>query len=237
LSADRHGGIAIMTAICLPILIGFAALSVEYGYGLLVRDENQRTADLASYAGALAYSDTHSQERMRIAALHVAKLNGADSANVVVSLASSPKDARLQAVHVEVKTTNTLFLAPFLGVDSKLDVAAEAFSSFGAAESACIIALDKSGTGVTLSGGLQVGAPNCCVASNNDLIAPCGTKITAKSATYFEGASRPCPWTANIVKGDGSEAPVTKQYSSDPLENHAGVAKLNGRLGLVRTAS
>lgn len=237
LHTDQYGGIAIMAAICLPIIIGFAALSVEYGYGLLVRDENQRAADLASYAGALAYSETNSQDRMKSAALHVAKLNGVDPTKVAVSLASSPKDARRQAVHVKVKTTNTLFLAPVLGVDRKLDIAAEAYSSFGAAESACIIALDKSASGVTLSGGVQVGAPSCYVASNSDLVAPCGTKITAKSATYFEGSSQPCPWAKNIVKGDGSEAPVTKQYTSDPLENHSGVADLSARFSLIRKAS
>jgi hypothetical protein len=237
LCSDRHGGIAIMAAICLPIIIGFAALSVEYGYGLLVRDENQRTADLASYAGALAYSDTNSQDRMKSAALHVAKLNGVDPADVSVSLLPSPKDALLQAVHVEVKTTNRLFLAPVLGVDRKLEIGVEAYSSFGAAESACIIALDKSASGVTLSGGVQVGAPNCYVASNSDLVAPCGTKITAKSATYYEGSSQPCPWAKNIVQADGSEAPVTKQYTSDPLENHPGVAELSARFSEIRKAS
>ncbi|UJW77570.1 pilus assembly protein TadG-related protein [Rhizobium sp. SL42] len=226
-----------MAAILLPIIIGFAALSVEYGYGLLVRDENQRTADLASYAGALAYSDTNSQDRMKSAVLHVAKLNGVDPTSVAVSLAPSPKDAQLQAVHVEVKTTNTLFLAPVLGVKPQLDIAAEAYSSFGATASACIIALHKSGSGVALSGGVQVGAPNCYVASNSDLIAPCGTKITAKSATYFEGSAQPCPWTKNIVAGNGAEAPITKQYTSDPLENHAGVAELSARFDVIRKAS
>ena len=142
---------------------------------MLVRDENQRTADLASYAGALAYSDTSSQDRMKSAALHVAKLNGVDPADVSVSLLPSPKDALRQAVHVEVRTTNRLFLAPVLGVNRKLEIGVEAYSSFGATESACIIALDKAASGVTLSGGVQVGAPNCYVASNSDLVAPCGT--------------------------------------------------------------
>lgn len=207
-----------MAAICLPIIIGFAALSVEYGYGLLVRDENQRTADLASYAGALAYSDTNSEDRMKAAALHVAKLNGVAPSNVIVNLAAEPRDPGRKAVHVEVKTTNKLVLAPVLGVDPDLQIGAEAYSSFGAAESACIIALDKSASGVTLSGGVQVGAPNCYVASNSDLVAPCGTKVTAKSATYYEGSSQPCPWAKNIVRADGSEAPITEQYTSDPLE-------------------
>lgn len=235
--ADRHGGIAIIAAICLPILIGFAALSVEYGYGLLVRDENQRTADLSSYAGALAYSDTNSEARMKAAALHVAELNGVEPSDVAVSLSTSPKDSRLNAVHVEIKTTNRLFLAPVLGVGPELQIGAEAYSSFGAAESACIIALDKDGTGVTLSGGVQVGAPSCYVASNSDLIAPCGTKIIAKSATFYEGSSEPCPWSKNIVRADGGEAPITKQYTNDPLESHPGVAQLSGRLSLIRKAS
>ncbi len=47
-----------MAALALPLIVGFAALSTEYGYGLLVRDQNQRIADLASYAGALAYGNT-----------------------------------------------------------------------------------------------------------------------------------------------------------------------------------
>ncbi|SCB36106.1 TadE/TadG family type IV pilus assembly protein [Rhizobium hainanense] len=237
LRKDRNGGIAIMAALCLPIVIGFTALSVEYGYGLLVKDQNQRTADLASYAGALAYSDTKSEDRMKMAALQVAKLNGIDDADVAVSLTSSPKDANAQAVRVTITTANTLFLAPVLGVSSKLDIGAEAYSSLGATGSGCIIALDKSGSGVTLSGGVHVGASKCAVNSNADLVAPCGTKITAKNATYYSGSSQPCPWTSNIVQADGSPAPVTKQYTSDPLEGNSEVAALNQRFTDNRNAS
>jgi Flp pilus assembly protein TadG len=234
---DRRGSIAIMSALCLPLVLGFAALSIEYGYGLLVRDENQRAADLASYAGALAYSNTNSEDQMREAALRVIKLNGIDTANATVSLTTSPKDARNQAVHVGVTTTNTLFLAPILGASSKLDIATEAYSSLGTAQNGCIIALDKSSTGVTLSGGVQVNAGNCYVASNSNLVAPCGTNITAKSATYDEGSSQPCPWSANILRTDGSQAPVTQQYTSDPLSGNAGISALISRFDTIRSAS
>lgn len=237
LRKDQNGGIAIMAAFCLPIVIGFAALAVEYGYGLLVRDENQRTADLASYSGALAYSETNSEVKMKAAAHRVAQLNGVDAADVSISLTKSPKDARVLVVHVAITTTNTLVLAPILGISPKLDIGAEAYSSIGSSENGCIIALDKSGSGVTLSGGVQVGASKCYVNSNSDLVAPCGTKITAKEATYFDGSSQPCPWTNNIMRSDGSPAPVTSQYTSDPLEDHAGVAELNQRFNLVREAS
>lgn len=237
LSRNRDGGIAIMTAFCLPIVVGFAALAVEYGYGLLVRDENQRVSDLASYAGALAYSETKSEEKMKSAALAVAKLNGVDGADVAVSLGASPKDSRVQAVHVSITTMNTLVLAPVLGVSPKLEISAQAYSSIGAAENGCIIALDKSASGVTLSGGVQANASKCYVASNSDIVAPCGTKITAKSATYYEGKSEPCQWSTNIVQADGTPAPVTRQYTSDPLEGNKGVEMLNDRFDVIRKAS
>ncbi|ASY66655.1 Von Willebrand factor type A domain protein, associated with Flp pilus assembly (plasmid) [Sinorhizobium sojae CCBAU 05684] len=234
---DRRGAIGIMAAICLPIVIGFTALSVEYGYGLLIRDRNQRTADLASYAGALAHSETKSETRVRKAALQVSALNGVDADDVSVSITTSPKDAGAQAIHVTVTTTNTLFLAPVLGVDPKLDIAAQAYASIGSTENGCIIALDKSGSGVTLSGGVQVGASQCYVASNSDLVAPCGTKITAKSATYYSGSSESCPWSSNIVQADGSDAPVTQAYTSDPLDGHSGVAELVERFAVIRKAA
>lgn len=237
LRRNRDGGIAIMAAFCLPIVIGFAALAVEYGYGLLVRDENQRVSDLASYAGALAYSETNSEEKMRSAALAVAKLNGVDGSDVSVSLTASPKDGRVQAVHVAITTTNKLVLAPVLGVSPKLEIGAQAYSSIGAAENGCIIALDKSASGVTLSGGVQANSSKCYVASNSDIVAPCGTKITAKSATYYEGSSEPCKWSSNIVRADGSPAPVTRQYTSDPLAENKGVAALHERFDVIRKAS
>ncbi|HXV32134.1 MAG TPA: Tad domain-containing protein [Sinorhizobium sp.] len=237
LRRDRNGGIAIIAALCLPIVIGFTALSVEYGYGLLVRDRNQRTADLASYAGALAYGETKSEERVRKAALQVAELNGVDTDDVSIAITTSPKDTSTQAVHVTITTTNTLILAPVLGISPKLEIAAQAYSSIGASENGCIIALDKSGSGVTLSGGVQVGAGKCYVASNSDLIAPCGTKITAKSASYYASAAQPCPWSTNIVREDGTETPLAKQYTSDPLDGHSGVAELNDRFAAIRKAS
>lgn len=237
LSAERRGSISIIAALCLPVIVGLAALAIEYGYGLLIKDENQRTADLASYAGALAYGATTSQTQMTSAALNVAKLNGIAAENVTVSLLPSPKDPQLQVVYVRVNTTNKLLLAPIIGVDRQLAIAAGAYASFAAAESACIIALDKSLSGVTLSGGVQVGAPNCYVASNSHIVAPCGTQITATKATYFQGSSQPCQWTPNIVKADGSQAPVTKQNTADPLDKNAAVLSFAARFASIKNAS
>ena len=52
--ADREGTVAIVTAVALPAVIGTVALVAEFGHGLITKAENQRVADLAAYAGALA---------------------------------------------------------------------------------------------------------------------------------------------------------------------------------------
>lgn len=234
---NRNGGIAIMAALFIPVVIGFSALSIEYGNSLLIRDRNQRAADLAAYAAAIAYSGTNSETAMSTAAVRTAQLNGLNAHDITVSLAASPKDASAQAIHAVVNTTNQLILAPILGASSSLNIAAEAYASVGASSTGCIIALDTAGTGITLSGGVQVGAPKCKVQSNNAIVAPCGTKITAQSASYYSGPLQPCQWTPNILKSDGSAAPTSNQKTSDPLSANAGVKALTARLQTIREAS
>ena len=50
--ADRHGVVALMFAILLPVLIGFAILAIDMSYGFVSRNELQVTASAAALAGA-----------------------------------------------------------------------------------------------------------------------------------------------------------------------------------------
>ncbi len=75
-TSDQSGGIAIISAFALPAVLGISCLAVEYGHGLLVRGQNQRTADLAAYAAALTYNDTNSDSSMLAAAKSIAAING-----------------------------------------------------------------------------------------------------------------------------------------------------------------
>ena len=63
ISGDTRGGISILSALAITGVIGFSALALEYGYGLLRQVENQRVADLAAYSGALVYNSTGSSSR------------------------------------------------------------------------------------------------------------------------------------------------------------------------------
>jgi Flp pilus assembly protein TadG len=228
---DRDGNISIIGALALPVLIGVVALVAEFGHGLLTRAENQRVADLAAYAGALAYTSTSSTSSMTSAVNAVAALNGIPSSQVTASLVSSPKTPTNQAVTVEISTSNFLLLAPILGASSSLPVNADAYAEVGGSTPACIIALNAAQTGVTLSGGTSISAPQCAVASNNTVTVPCGTTITTKAVNYNSSAapSQPC---GGIQAASGT-VQIKKTATADPLSGNTGVSTATSRIATV----
>ncbi|WP_420963561.1 pilus assembly protein TadG-related protein [Brucella sp. IR073] len=234
---DRSGAIAILAALALPVVIGFVALSVEYGHGLLKKVENQRVADVAAYAGALAYVSSNSEPDMVAAARSAAALNGVAPDDVAVALVASPKDPASKAVSATVTTRKPLFLAPVLGAERTLSIGAQAFASIAKPSTGCIVALREGGAGIELSGGTSVECE--LVASNAGIKAPCGTMIKAESVTYYgDREPEPCQWTANIVEKDGkTAAPVSKQKTDDPLKDNSAVKNFDGTFDAMRKDS
>ena len=55
---NQRGGVAILFVLCLPVLLGFAALAVDLARLNLTRVELQNAADAAALAGARSLSDT-----------------------------------------------------------------------------------------------------------------------------------------------------------------------------------
>jgi hypothetical protein len=229
---NTDGTVSVIGALTLPAVIGAIALAVEFGHGLVTRAENQRVADLAAFAGALAYNSTSSTSSMTEAANAVAVLNGIPAAKVKASLVTSPKTASSQAVTVEIATSNVLFLAPVLGGSSTLPIETSAFVELGATTPACIIALNSAETGVTLSGGTAITAPECAVASNNTVSVPCGTSITTKAVNYNSAAapSQPC---SGIKAPSGKTLKIAKTATTDPLSGNGAVASAKGHLSSV----
>src|SRR6201996_3717204 len=151
--ADRRAGIGVIAAIAIPVLLGVASLVGEYGHSLLIKTDDQRIADLAAYAGGLAYTANTTTAAMTSAAQAVAALNGIASSNVAAALVASPTGDGNQSVKVTISTSMPLYLAQILGARTSVPVASAAYAEIKAAGSGCIIALNSGGTGVTLSGG------------------------------------------------------------------------------------
>lgn len=219
---DRRGAVSVVAALALPVLIGFSALVGEYGHGLLVKSENQRVADLAAYAGALAYNATGSTASMTSAADAVAGLNGVPAASVSANLVASPTGSGAQAVQVRVQTTIPLYLSQVLSSRTSLTVGATSYAELSAQAGGCIIALSSSGSGVSLSGGTSVTTTGCSVTSNASIAVPCGTTMTTKAVSY--GASAPAVGCGGLQPPAGTTSvSISKRTSTDPLAANTGV--------------
>ncbi len=215
---SRDGSVSVIGAVTLPVIVGFLALGADYGHGLVVKTENQRTADLSAYAGALAYASKGTTAAMTAAAQRLAALNGIKASQVTANLVASPRNAANPAVSVNIATNDVLLLAPVLRSGTTMPVNAKSYAALNATAQSCMLALSASGSGVTLNGGTSISAPACTVASNTTVSVPCGDTVTAKSVTYNSAAvpSQPC---------NGISAAITKIATADPLAANTGIAQ------------
>ena len=231
---DRSGNTLILSALALPVLLGVAALVVEYGNGLVTKVQNQRVSDLASYSGAIAFAETNSQPSMVAAAKRTAGLNGVEAANVSVTLVDSPKTSGAKAVQVEILTQQPLLLAKFVSPRGSFGVRTNSLAEVGTTEThvpGCIHALASSG-GITLTGGTKIVAPSCTVSSNATVSVPCGTSIKTLTLNYNSAAapSQPC---GGIVNASNQPAPIVKTATTDPLAGNAAIATATQRIATV----
>ncbi|WP_374544455.1 beta strand repeat-containing protein [Rhodoblastus sp.] len=202
-------------------MIGVVSLVAEYGLALQRQQQDQRIADAAAYAAALYCTAHVCSPTVPAAAIsiaqNVAALNGVPSTGVAVTPTTSPADSTKSALMVTVTTSAPLFLAEVLAGSSNKSLTTQgvSYAQFGGGIPACITTLSSS-TGVTLSGGTSISAPQCGVSSNASLTVPCGTTITAKGVTY--GGATPTQGCNGITTSTLTHASVT-----DPLASSSGV--------------
>jgi len=228
---DRCGSVSVVGALMLPILLGMSALAIEYSGAVLAKVETQRVADLSANAGASAYASHQNVSKMTLAAQGIAILNGIARENVNVALEPSPIMPGAKAVRVTITTQRTLLLARVLSSREFLDVEVDALAAAVAGDSACIQALDPSGSGVTLSGGTSVTADECVIASNARVIAPCGTHITATAVNY--GSNAAPSQCNNISTASGGATPLNNMQTPDPLVGNAAIGLATARIATV----
>jgi hypothetical protein len=231
---DNRGTVSIFAAVLVTILVAMAGLVTEFGDALLARVDTQRVADLAAYSGALAYNANNTTAALTAAVDRVATLNGIATSQVTPSVVASPSGDGNNAVLVTVTTTVPLALSRVLDSASQLTVSASAYAELktSGAGAGCIIALNASGTGVTLSGGTIVSAPACAVASNNTVSVPCGTSITTILVDY-NSASAPSEPCSGIQAPSGKSLSISKKSTSDPLSGNSAISTLVGHIATV----
>lgn len=230
---DKRGGITILSAFLIVGVIGFSALSLEYGNSLLQQLEDQRIADTAAYSGALVFNSTNSTTSANSAVGNIATLNGLSSSAATTLVGNSPTGDGNQAVQVTVSTSAPLLLARVLTTNTSVPVSATAYAEIKANAPGCIIALSGSGTGISLSGTGSLTANNCKIASNTTICANSGENpsddITTDFLSYGSGAN---PKTSNCTIS--SSAKISKATTADPL---AGNSEVSGAVSRISTAA
>src|SRR6185437_5695209 len=211
----REGSVSVVTAVSLPILIAITGFVAEYGNGLLHKIEDQRVADAAAFAAATAYGASSSNSITSVVDA-VATMNGVPTSAISAALATSPTGDGNQAVEVSVTTQSPLLLSKVLGnSQANLNVTATSYAEIKGGAPGCIIALNGSGSGVSLSGGTSVSASACAIASNASITDPCGPTITTIAVDY--GTTAPSVGCNGIQAPSGKSLSTRRTTTTDPI--------------------
>ncbi|MCC1482889.1 pilus assembly protein TadG-related protein [Roseibaca sp. Y0-43] len=161
---NEHGGIAIISALMLPVLIGAAALAVETGYWFMIQRNIQSAADMAAYSAALRLVQGDTETLAREGAVNVAYGNGLPRSTGQVEVAFLNTD------YVEVVVTDTrnrFFTRIFLDQEIALSARAVARIRTNNAQRGvpvCMLSLSPDANrAVKLDGAAQITLQGCAL--------------------------------------------------------------------------
>lgn len=194
LRASTRGAVAVIGALSLTVLVGMGAFAVEATRGYAQDTTNQRVADMAALAGALAYNVNSSTSEMTATAKAVVTAQGLAASAATVALVTDAATSK-QLVQVTVTTAVPLQLGRVFSSALSYDVTAVGSATTSTTTSAsppCLAALSSTPTyGITLDGGVTLNAAGCAIATNSGITVPWGTYITAKQATAGKSINNP----------------------------------------------
>jgi Flp pilus assembly protein TadG len=162
---DERGVSAIMVALGLTVLVGFAGLGVETGLWYSIKRQNQSAADAAAISAAyeVLAGNTDITNNLTPAATRAAAQNGYTGATPVVTYHYTDSIVSLadNAVAVKLETPQTTLLAglflPSVTIETK------AVARVFPAAPGCILTLGTTGMDVNVKGSSTLSAPDCSV--------------------------------------------------------------------------
>lgn len=195
LAEDDTGGVAIIVALSLPVLLGAVALGLEYSNALVTKSHNQRVSDTAAYAAAFEYNKKRSTDaNINIAAAtraarSVAALNGVET-GVDVRF-NAPEDATY--VDVVISQDQTVILSRLIQRNDTLTIRTSSRVSLGEAAgfTACILSLDRTAReGFRVNGNSGTyNLDGCGIGANAEITVNGGFLETSCAAPAFNRAS------------------------------------------------
>ena len=170
---SRRGGVAIIVAITLVVLIGFVALGTEVVSLLMTSRQMQAAADLAALAAAtartLGYPTAYANEAVALAR-DAGFVNGATNPTTTVAVNSPPVSGAYSgnaaAVQVVITQVRPMLLSG-LSHNAAYTLTTKATGLTGE-PGACVLALDGSvASAISADNGYNIVLTNCGIAANS----------------------------------------------------------------------
>lgn len=168
---DRSGGVAILFALAMPVLIGFAALATEVGVWYLQRRTLQTVADVAAMSAAYEILAATGEETS--AALQEAERHGVTSGPRIEILVNTPPTfgafaGDANAVEIQIQEQRVLLFAGLFSSET-VAIASRAVARVNPDGLACILALDPTAyRAVDVAGTANLSMEGCMLAANSD---------------------------------------------------------------------
>jgi Flp pilus assembly protein TadG len=233
---DQRGGVLVVMAVLLPVLLMCVGLGIDISRWSLVKQELQRTVDLAAYAGAADFAVSNDAQGAANTAANLAEMNGAaggtsrpwnsstkilSDGQVTIQVSKGIRDSQSTAFQVIVTQPNTISFARLMGLLPAITIAATGWAEAQTSMQPCLVALNNAGLGVSAIGNASATLSGCSARSNAS-IATVGNANISASGFYANG----------LITGSETGGPLHPNDGviADPYASYSPVQTALGRL-------
>lgn len=216
---DRSGAFSTVTALMLPVIVGFVGFGTETGLWLYDHQKMQGAADAAAFSAGLAYAAGNTSGYQTEAKAVAAQYSFVDGSGATVTVnqppASGTHTSTPGAIEVIIRQPQTrLFSAVFSS--SNVNIAARAVA-VGSTGTGCVLSLDPTASvDISAKGTPDVVLNGCALYDNSNsstaLTDTGDATITAQSVSVVGGVSG----SVHITATDGIQtgaAPIADPYA------------------------
>lgn len=219
-----HGGVAVMTAILSPVLIGGMGLGAETGYWYLSQRTVQHAADVGAHAAAMRKVSGDLASEYEATTTYVVGNAGPDLTRTTVTVNTPPTTGSFtsfnDAVEVEVvETIPRMFSAIYTNTPVTITGRSVAHGDSGGA--GCVIALSPTEPGaITVGGSANLTLTACDIVSNSADIAfdmnGTGSSVHARCVQAVGTINSNASLTVDCERLRENANPIRDPYGSVP---------------------
>ena len=206
---DKSGSYLIISALMMPVLIGFVGLGTDYGLWVYTHQSAQSATDSAAVSAATDGKAADLTVQANAVTASYGFVNGVNGTTVTVNQPPKSGSHTTVANAVEVIVTQQkapLFSAVFISTPLTISARSVAIPNVG---TGCVIALDSTASGaITVQGSSQINLKNCNLYDNSNDPSALTVGGTASVAALSVGVVGGISGTNSITASGGIKTGV-----------------------------